>query len=116
MIKTKSIYAPKSNGDGIRILITRHYPRGVKKEHFDKWIRELSPSKDLLTEYKKGDLNWKKFQTTFVKQMNNTQSKEILSSLANVAKNKNITLLCYEKDGENCHRHIIQNLIVNNTS
>ena len=36
MIRTKSIYDPKEESDGIRILITRYWPRGIKKEHFDK--------------------------------------------------------------------------------
>ena len=42
MIRTKSIYDPKEESDGIRILITRYWPRGIKKEHFDKWYKELS--------------------------------------------------------------------------
>jgi uncharacterized protein YeaO (DUF488 family) len=49
VIKTKSIYEPdEENNDGIRVLITRYYPRGVRKDKFDCWIRELSPSRDLL--------------------------------------------------------------------
>jgi uncharacterized protein YeaO (DUF488 family) len=52
MIKTKSIYDPKEENDGIRILITRYWPRGIKKGHFDKWYKELSPSRDLLKRYK----------------------------------------------------------------
>jgi uncharacterized protein YeaO (DUF488 family) len=96
-------------------LITRYYPRGVRREHFDKWVRELAPSKDLLEEYKNGDLDWKKFQLTFKEQMRTAESKEILSSLADIAKNRNVTLLCYEKNEENCHRHIVQNLILNNS-
>lgn len=34
MIKTKSIYDPKEENDGIRILITRYWPRGIKKRTF----------------------------------------------------------------------------------
>lgn len=111
MIKTKSIYAPKKHGDGLRILITRYYPRGVKKGHFDKWMRELAPSKDLLKEYKDGQIDWKFFQSNFKKQMKKNESLEIIEKLVNISKQKNITLLCYEKDGDNCHRHILQNMI-----
>jgi len=37
MIKTKSIYDSIENSDGTRILITRYWPRRIKKEKFDKW-------------------------------------------------------------------------------
>ena len=42
MIKTKCLYYPKDISDGARILITRYSPRGIKKEHFDRWHKELS--------------------------------------------------------------------------
>ena len=48
MIKTKCLYYPKDISDGERILITRYWPRGIKKEHFDRWDKELSPSRNLL--------------------------------------------------------------------
>lgn len=52
VIKTKSIYEPsEENDDGTRVLITRFCPRGIKKNKFDCWIRELSPSGDLLNNY-----------------------------------------------------------------
>ena len=37
--------------DGEIILITRYWPRGIKKEHFDRWDKELSPSRNLLKIY-----------------------------------------------------------------
>ena len=45
------------NDDGIRVLITRYYPRGVKKDKFDCGIRELSPSRNLLKNYQQGKCN-----------------------------------------------------------
>jgi uncharacterized protein YeaO (DUF488 family) len=55
VIKTKSIYDPsEENDDGIRVLVTRFYPRAIKKNKFDCWIRELSPSADLLNNYQQG--------------------------------------------------------------
>jgi len=113
MIKTKSIYAPKTRGDGLRILITRYYPRGIKKTHFDKWVRDLAPTKELLKEYKDEKIDWESFQTNFKKQMKDSESKNTIESLAKISNNKNITLLCYEKDDEHCHRHIVQKLITN---
>ncbi len=38
-------------GDGARILTMRHWPRGVRKEHFDAWYRHLAPSPELLSTF-----------------------------------------------------------------
>lgn len=112
MINTKSIYQPKEESDGIRILITRFYPRGVKKEHFDVWIRELAPSPSLLQSYKQGERNWADFKTAFLSELReNIDSLEVIHALNQQNVVKSITLLCYEKDGTPCHRHIVKNII-----
>ena len=70
MIKTKSIYDKNPNGnDGLRILIMRHHPRGVKKERYDYWLRELSPSKDLLKRYNEGKIMWDVFKPEFIAEI-----------------------------------------------
>ena len=68
MIRTKSIYDPKEESDGIRILITRYWPRGIKKEHFDKWYKELSPSRGLLKKYKDKKLIFFHLENYFLKK------------------------------------------------
>ncbi|MHB8602017.1 MAG: DUF488 domain-containing protein [Nitrosotalea sp.] len=112
MINTKSIYQPKEESDGIRILITRFYPRGVKKDHFDVWLRELAPSPALLQSYKMSQRTWDEFKMAFLSEMRDSiDSLEIIHALNQQEVVKNITLLCYEKDGTPCHRHIIKNII-----
>ncbi len=111
-VKMKSIYAEKTKDDGYRILITRYYPRGVKKTHFDDWVRELAPSRELLKQYKEGEITWKKFENKFVKEMNGDESIEKLQMLSTKAKKKPITLLCYEKNDHECHRHLVQDMLL----
>ena len=113
MIKTKSVFEPKSDDDGIRVLITRYYPRGVKKGHFDEWVRTLAPSKELLKEYKDKKIEWDEFEKQFLNQMTSRDSETMIQTLANRAKKNNITLLCYEKSGHNCHRYLVHDLITN---
>ena len=57
LIKTKSIYDVKEESGGIGILITRYYPRGIKRDQFDKWYRDLSSSNDLLKCFKDLKIN-----------------------------------------------------------
>jgi uncharacterized protein YeaO (DUF488 family) len=57
VVKTKQVFAPFEESDGERYLITRHYavrPKSMKDLHIAKWIRELAPSRELLSYYHKG--------------------------------------------------------------
>ena len=109
MIKTKSIYNPKEYGDGIRILVTRFYPRGVRKSHFDNRVRELAPSAELLQNYKNHSIGWEEFAMYFKEELQNDTSIEIINKLRSTR--RNITLLCYEPDGTPCHRHLLHDII-----
>jgi uncharacterized protein YeaO (DUF488 family) len=111
-IKTKSIYEHASQEDGLRVLITRFYPRGVTKDHFDLWLRELSPSADLLMKYKQGKIEWHDFIFQLKHELYaNVNSWETINKLSNDAKKRDITLLCYERGNELCHRYIVRDII-----
>jgi len=108
---TKSIYEPQEESDGTRVLITRFYPRGVKKDRFDRWVRELSPSSELLHAYKSGVKSWETFAAEFKTQLDaNPLSMLAIRSLREESRKGNVTLLCYEKAGIPCHRYIVAEL------
>ena len=112
MIKTKSIYKPIEEEDGLRVLITRWYPRGVKREKYDIWVRELSPSPELLKRYKNTEINWDDFKTILLSELrDNIDSVEAIHTLQSKSNMQDVTLLCYEKDGCPCHRYMVKDLI-----
>ena len=104
MIKTKSIYDPKERKDGKRILITRHYPRFNKKLEYDEWNRNLAPSKELLKSYQDKKITWSQFHLAFLKELSSDEAKRELDKLSELARKRSVTLLCYEREGEKCHR------------
>ena len=112
MIKTKSIYRSVEPEDGLRVLITRWYPRGVKREKYDIWVRDLSPSPELLKKHKNSEIDWNDFTLSLLAELkSNINSIEAIYTLQTKGNTQNITLLCHEKDGEPCHRHMIKDLI-----
>ncbi len=112
MIKTKSIYKPIEEEDGLRVLITRWYPRGVKREKYDIWVRELAPSAELLKRYKNTEVDWDDFKITLLSELrDNMDSVEAIHALQARSNMQDITLLCYEKDGCPCHRHMVRELV-----
>ena len=112
MIKTKSIYDSIEDSDGTRILITRYWPRGIKKENFDKWYKDLAPSRNLLKDYKEGRIDFQTFEKLFWNEI--SKNKNVIDICQGIAKDtldgKEFTLLCYEKEESNCHRKLIRKL------
>ncbi len=112
MIKTKSIYEPVRKDDGLRVLITRWYPRGVKKERYDVWVRELAPSAGLLKKYQSFEIGWADFSRSLLSEFrDNADSIRAIHTLQTRGNTENITLLCHERDGKPCHRHMVRDLI-----
>ncbi|MCA0379097.1 MAG: DUF488 family protein [Actinobacteria bacterium] len=48
-VKIKRIYEPAEAADGVRVLVDRLWPRGVKKADaaIDLWAKEVTPSAEL---------------------------------------------------------------------
>ena len=111
MLKAKSIYAKPEKDDGARVLITRFFPRGKKKDEFDMWVKDLAPSARLLKDYKEKNITWKMFKNQYLVEINeNEAAKEKFEELFMLSKMQNVTILCYEKEGEHCHRNILMDL------
>jgi uncharacterized protein YeaO (DUF488 family) len=86
----------------------------VKKEHFDEWIYALSPSPDLLFSYKDGKVGWDTFKERFIAQLRSDLGcLEAIRTLHDLSENEEITLLCFEKSGSPCHRHLVRDIIEN---
>jgi uncharacterized protein YeaO (DUF488 family) len=106
-LKTKSIFTKPSLDDGLRICIMRKYYRQKHPKYFgvDKHWIELSPSEELLKDYHKG-LPWEDYVGRFTQEVLVPQADKI-KELAHMATSKDITLLCYERTPENCHRRLV---------
>jgi len=94
------------------VLITRYYPRGVKKDRFDRWEKALSPSRVLLAAYRSGAKSWEQFKEAFLSEMRaSPESAEAIRALSSLSKAQNVTLLCYEGPGLNCHRYLVAEIL-----
>ena len=97
MIKTSYI-SLLNKTTGIRVLVTRHKPKSLKKEDYEVWAQELSPSKKILEEYKAGNLSWEEFEEKFKQEILVSQpAQNKLAKLKELAKTSEVTLFCCEK-------------------
>lgn len=113
MVKTKSIYDPASEEDGLRVLVTRYWPRGVKKEAVDKWMRALGPEADLIKAYKSGTVAWPEFKKRYKAEFSSDEKKSLLKELKSLIKStkENVTLICICRDEAVCHRKVLKEML-----
>jgi len=115
MIKHASIYAAKerSDADGLRVLVMRQWPRGVRKDQIDVWLRDAGPTRELLKAYQQGELAWAVFEQRYRQEMLQDRAW-ILDRLRHLEREHGaLTLLCHERipPSEHCHREILADLL-----
>lgn len=112
-VRTKSVFDPvDKDADGMRVLITRYHPRGIKKSQYTVWYQHLAPSAPLLKLYKDGILTWEAFEATLLSELlSSFEVGRTVRMLREYSKVRPVTLLCYEPEGKPCHRHLIKRLI-----
>lgn len=113
MIKTKSVYASKSDDDGIRVLIMRKHPQNVVFEQYDVWLNTLSPPLESLKAYKAGELSFEDLMRAMVDEItSDRKAQQQLNFLVKLALTyQTFTLLCWEPENQPCHRYLIKEMI-----
>ena len=107
MFQQRSIYDPQPPGDrSLRVLIMRQWPRGVRKDRVDVWLKDASPSNELLQAYHHAGLPWAEFETSYRREIVE-ERPGVLSQLRELEREHGtVTLMCYERipPHEHCHR------------
>ena len=101
MIKLKRAYEPVEKSDGVRILVDRLWPRGIKKEKLQAtfWMKEVAPSNELRKWFHSRDnANWKEFRARYLKELKHPEAQKALHDIADAAKKSAVTLVYGAKD------------------
>src|SRR5690606_3004984 len=101
MIKVKRVYEEPKRNDGMRVLVDRLWPRGIKKDEIklDEWLKDLAPSAELRKSFAHDPDKWTVFKSEYFKELRNKEMKEMVEQLVTMAEEgKNITLLYSAKD------------------
>jgi uncharacterized protein YeaO (DUF488 family) len=110
-VKIKRIYEPFDEQDGMRILVDRLWPRGVKKEtvRLDDWMKEIAPSNELRKWFNHDTPNWDQFQSKYTHEL--TQNDAVKDLLDLIKKHKTVTLLYAAHDEQHNHALVLQQFI-----
>jgi uncharacterized protein YeaO (DUF488 family) len=71
MIRVKRAYDPPAREDGVRFLVERLWPRGMKKEalRLDAWLKEAAPSHALRKWFGHDPKRWVEFRRRYVAEL-----------------------------------------------
>lgn len=107
----KRVYEPYSKDDGIRILVDRLWPRGVRKEEamISRWEREIAPSDGLRRWFGHDPSKWAEFKRRYMAELKG--SKDRLAEIARLSKRSNVTLLYSAKDTEHNQALVLLEMI-----
>lgn len=99
-IQVKRVYASPQSKDGLRILVDRLWPRGLRKQDaaIDQWLRECAPSSQLRTWFGHDRTRWKEFKRRYFAELKD--KKDLLAALRSVARKRRLTLLFAAADSE----------------
>lgn len=121
-IRIVQLGTPRSADEGLRIGTVRRPPRGVPKaefarrDYYDVWYPELSPSAELMAlgqaAQKNGDAkDWQQFEKAFRRAMAEAPAARTLDLLAALSHHGRFALGCYCEDEARCHRSILRSLL-----
>jgi uncharacterized protein YeaO (DUF488 family) len=107
-MKTKRVYEPADEADGTRVLIMRYWPRGIRKERVDVWLRELAPVIPLLRAFLDGEITWAQYRPRYRQGLRRPEARAALREVGALAAAGPVTLLCGCADPRRCHRTLLQ--------
>lgn len=121
-LSTFQIGGPVNLGAGLRIGTTRLPPRGVPKSrwksggYFDVWLPTVAPSRGLLRWIKQRNIDDAAVRREFFKRyerelLANSDARQTLQLLAEVARHTPISIGCFCADESRCHRSHLRKLI-----
>lgn len=86
------------------ISISRSVPKGIRNI---RTYPALAPSWELMNTWKNGSVSWADYAELYRKETLDALSRQnVLSELTALAGDTEFTLICWERSGTPCHRHI----------
>jgi uncharacterized protein YeaO (DUF488 family) len=105
MIQIKRVRDPVSKNDGLRFLVERLWPRGVKKVDLklDAWLKDAAPSTELRKWFNHDPAKWEQFQKKYFAELK--KNPEAWHPILDAKKKGTVTLLFSSHDAE--HNNVV---------
>jgi uncharacterized protein YeaO (DUF488 family) len=97
-IRLKRVYESAASEDGMRILVDRLWPRGLRKDAaaVDLWLKEIAPSRELRQWFGHDPVRWPEFRRRYTAELR--QHSTMLDEIRDLAKQRTVTLVFGARD------------------
>ena len=99
-VRLKRAYEPASPEDGVRVLVDRLWPRGLRKADaaIDRWMKDIAPSTELRQWFGHDPERWPEFRRRYAKELR--QHATTVGELRELARHDTVTLVFGARDEE----------------
>jgi uncharacterized protein YeaO (DUF488 family) len=99
MVRVARVYAEPMPADGVRILVDRLWPRGIRKDAalWDEWCKQIAPSTELRTWYGHDPDRFTEFARRYRRELDEPERARALTHLRGLAVDNPVTLLTASK-------------------
>ena len=111
MLKTKRVYESAKTSDGVRFLVERLWPRGIKKEELKMkaWLKDVAPSPKLRKWFAHDPAKWQDFQRHYRAELES--NPDTWKPILEAAKHGDVTLLYSARDTEHNSALLLQQFL-----
>lgn len=111
MIRVKRVYDTYEPDDGLRFLVDRLWPRGVKKENLrmDGWLKDVAPSDALRHWFGHDPAKWNEFCERYTAELEG--NSEAWRPILEKAQKQTITLLFSAHDVEHNNAVLLRSFL-----
>lgn len=98
MIRLKRAYEATGREDGVRFLVERLWPRGVRRDalRLDAWLKDVAPSTDLRQWFGHDPAKWTEFQRRYRAELD--ANPDALELILKAARRGRVTLVYSSHD------------------
>ncbi|WP_084516587.1 DUF488 domain-containing protein [Microtetraspora niveoalba] len=99
-VACRRIYEDASPSDGVRVLVDRVWPRGMRKEeaHVDEWLKDVAPSTELRRWYGHEPSRFPEFRRRYLAELGEPDRRRAAEHLRDLAGHGELTLLTATRD------------------
>lgn len=111
-IRLKRIREPPADDDGVRVLVDRLWPRGVRRAdaRLDHWLRELAPSTELRKWFGHDPARWEGFRHHYRDEL--AAVPDALCTLLDLCRGGRVTLLFAARDTEHNQAVVLREVLL----
>jgi uncharacterized protein YeaO (DUF488 family) len=99
-VRVRRVYEEPDPADGVRILVDRLWPRGIRKRDLahDVWLKDVAPSGELRAWYGHRPERFEGFARRYRKELRSSGPADALEQLRRQVGSRTVTLLTATRD------------------